>query len=140
MTKLLLILMVVGVWSGCGGDSPTEPTTDELLVGTWDYYVTDNQLLGDWCSVDGDDCVNVESILRTCEYKESGVSECSSVLYEGLTFFTWRIEDNLLYEVPIQPDGSKPWIIEFLDVDTILITQSNDETNKFVGKRKERDD
>jgi hypothetical protein len=24
MTKLLLILMVVGLWSGCGGDNPTE--------------------------------------------------------------------------------------------------------------------
>ena len=37
MTKLLLILMVVGLWSGCGGDSPTGEEEKELLVWTITY-------------------------------------------------------------------------------------------------------
>ena len=38
MTKLLLILMVVGLWSGCGKDSPTGPEGQTLEVETekWD--------------------------------------------------------------------------------------------------------
>ena len=28
MTKLLLLLMMVGLWSGCGGDSPTESSKE----------------------------------------------------------------------------------------------------------------
>ena len=37
MTKLLLILMVVGLWSGCGGDSPTGEEKKELLIWTTTY-------------------------------------------------------------------------------------------------------
>ncbi len=37
MTKLLLILMMVGVWSGCGGDSPTGDGKGKLLVWTTNY-------------------------------------------------------------------------------------------------------
>jgi hypothetical protein len=38
MTKLLLILMVMGLWSGCGGESPTGPKGQALKVETekWD--------------------------------------------------------------------------------------------------------
>ena len=34
MTKLLLMLMMVGLWSGCG-DSPTRPDKDDPLIGIW---------------------------------------------------------------------------------------------------------
>ena len=37
MTKLLLILMMVGVWSGCGGDSPTGDEKRDLLTWTTNY-------------------------------------------------------------------------------------------------------
>jgi antitoxin component YwqK of YwqJK toxin-antitoxin module len=37
MTKLLLILMVVSLWSGCGGDSPTGDGKGKLLVWTTNY-------------------------------------------------------------------------------------------------------
>jgi len=37
MTKLLLILMVVGLWSGCGKDSPTGEEEKELLTWTTTY-------------------------------------------------------------------------------------------------------
>ena len=137
MTKLLLMLMVVGVWSGCGGDRPTKPTIEELLVGTWAFHTTEPMSF----SFDGIDVdLDYGSTFRTCEYKKSGHSECRSVLYEGLIFYRWRIEDNLFYEVPIQYEPSYPWIIEFLDDDTVLITDSNAETTQYVGKRKKYDD
>ncbi len=37
MAKLLTILMVVGVWTGCGGDSPTGDGKEKLLVWTTEY-------------------------------------------------------------------------------------------------------
>jgi antitoxin component YwqK of YwqJK toxin-antitoxin module len=37
MTKLVLILMMVGFWSGCGGDSPTGDGTGKLLTWTANY-------------------------------------------------------------------------------------------------------
>ena len=37
MTKLLLMLVVVSVWSGCGGDSPTGDEKKELLTWTTTY-------------------------------------------------------------------------------------------------------
>ena len=37
MAKLLTILMVVGVWTGCGGDSPTWDGKEKLLVWTTEY-------------------------------------------------------------------------------------------------------
>ena len=58
-------------------------------------------------------------------------------MLDELTFYRWSIEENLFYEVPIGSDRSIPWIIEFLEVDTVLITDSNDETNQYVGKREE---
>jgi hypothetical protein len=37
MTKLIGILMVVSLWSGCGGDSPTGDGKGKLLVWTTNY-------------------------------------------------------------------------------------------------------
>ena len=37
MTKLLTMLMVVGVWTGCGGDRPTGGGKGKLLVWTTEY-------------------------------------------------------------------------------------------------------
>ena len=36
MTKLLLMLMMVSVWSGCGGKNGVSSETN--IVGTWDSY------------------------------------------------------------------------------------------------------
>ena len=37
MAKILIMLMVVGVWIGCGGDRPTGDSTEKLLVWITDY-------------------------------------------------------------------------------------------------------
>ena len=37
MTKLLLMLLMVSVWSGCGGDSPTGEGGNELLIWTTNH-------------------------------------------------------------------------------------------------------
>ena len=85
MTKLLLILMMVGLWSGCGGDSPTQPTKEELLIGILTRVDPSSGL---------SKC--------TCEYRDTGLSVCTGtgevLPNEGLVFTRrWRIEDGRLY-------------------------------------------
>ena len=114
MTKLLLMLMMVGIFSGCGGDSPTEPTKEELLIGIWTKIHSSSGLS-----------------FSTCEYRDTGLSVCTGTgeLFpedEGLVYSNkWRIEDGFLYEISVVDDfAHRPWDMEWLDDDTILLTDT----------------
>jgi len=121
--KYIIVVMVllVGLLSCGKDDNPL--SSKEKLVGTWD-------IMDD----DGD-------IFRTCDFRSSGVSECSypeGSFFEGkVIILSWEIEDNLLSENPAIDDGLTyyPWIMEWLDDDSFILTQSNDEDTKMIARR-----
>ena len=119
MTNKILIFMMMIVFVGCGKEKPTEPTMDELIIGKWRITASN---------------VNENSFRRTCEYKESGIAECSNG-FLSLYYLEWRIEDNLLYENELGYEPFRPFIINFPDEETIIMTDSGDPTAIFVGKR-----
>jgi len=118
---LMVGMMLVGVLSCGKDDNPL--SSEKKIVGTWD-------IIDD----DGD-------IFRTCDFRSSGVSECSypeGSYFEGkVIVFSWKIEDNMLSENPVIDDGLPfhPWIIEWLDDDGFILTQSNDEDNRMIARR-----
>lgn len=118
MTNKILIFMMI-VFVGCGKEKPTEPTMDELIIGKW--RITESIITDD-------------SYSRTCEYKESGIAECSN-RFLGFYYLEWRIEDNLLYENELGYEPLPPFIINFPDEETMILTDPDDSTDVMVGKR-----
>ena len=76
MTKLILTLMVVSVWSGCGGDSPTGPQGQKLEIKTEEWSNGNIKVEFQYYRDGG-------SVIKHGFYKEYSEDKNGTVIHEG---------------------------------------------------------